>query len=74
MSTNLYARLIALLPQRPLLVGTVTDVVDGVAVIEMPGGGVDSARGLVAVGQRVYFRDGIIEGPAPELPLELIEV
>lgn len=74
MSTNLYSRLIALLPQRPLLVGTVTGVIDGVAFIEMPGGGVETARGMAATGQRVYFRDGNIEGPAPNLPVEIIEV
>ena len=74
MSQNPYSRLIGLLPKRPLLVGTVLDYNNGVAVIEMPGGGLDSARGEATVGQRVYFRDGSIEGPAPLLPVELIEV
>ena len=74
MSQNPYARLIALLPKRPLLVGEVVDFSNGVAVIEMPGGGKDTARGTATVGQRVYFRDGQIEGPAPTLPVELIEV
>lgn len=74
MSQNPYNRLIALLPKRPLLVGTVLDFANGVAVIEMPGGGLDTARGEATVGQRVYFRDGSIEGPAPLLPVELIEV
>lgn len=74
MSQNPYARLIALLPKRPLLVGEVVDINNGVAVIEMPGGGLDTARGTATLGQRVYFRDGQIEGPAPTLPVELIEV
>lgn len=74
MSTNPYARLVALMPKRPLLVGTVESISDGVAVIEMPGGGKDTARGDATVGARVYFRDGLIEGPAPTLPVELIEV
>ena len=74
MSQNPYARLIALLPKRPLLVGEVVDFNNGVAVIEMPGGGLDTARGTATLGQRVYFRDGQIEGPAPTLPVELIEV
>ena len=74
MSQNPYARLIALLPKRPLLVGEVVDINNGVAVIKMPGGGKDTARGTATVGQRVYFRDGQIEGPAPTLPVELIEV
>lgn len=74
MSQNPYARLIALLPKRPLLVGEVVDFNNGVAVIQMPGGGLDTARGTATLGQRVYFRDGQIEGPAPTLPVELIEV
>ncbi len=74
MSQNPYARLVALLPKRPLLVGEVVDINNGVAVIEMPGGGLDTARGTATLGQRVYFRDGQIEGPAPTLPVELIEV
>jgi hypothetical protein len=72
--TNPYARLLALLPTRPLLVGEVIDVVGGVATIEMPGGGRDFARGEAVVGQRVFFRDGNIEGAAPVLPVELISV
>lgn len=74
MSTNPYNRLIALLPKRPLLVGTVQSISNGVAKIAMPGGGYESARGSASVGQRVYFRDGNIEGQAPVLPVELIEV
>lgn len=74
MRQNPYARLIALLPKRPLLVGEVVDFNNGVAVIQMPGGGLDTARGTATLGQRVYFRDGQIEGPAPTLPVELIEV
>ena len=74
MSQNPYARLIALLPKRPMLVGEVVDFNNGVAVIQIPGGGLDTARGTATLGQRVYFRDGQIEGPAPTLPVELIEV
>jgi hypothetical protein len=71
---NPYKRLLSLLPQYPVQVGTVVAVVNDVARIEMPGGGFDSARGEATVGQRVYFRDGNIEGVAPTLPVELIEV
>lgn len=74
MSMNPYTRLISLLPKRPLLVGVVLEVGNGVARIEMPGGGVELARGSATVGQRVYFRDGSIEGTAPTLPIEVIEV
>ena len=67
MYRNPYAALLGLLPQRPLLVGTVTDVANGVATVQMPGGGVEQARGAATVGQRVFIRDGAIEGLAPAL-------
>jgi hypothetical protein len=67
MSYNPYKRLIGLLPSRPLQVGDVVAVDGGVATIELPGGGLAQARGDVAVNDRVYFRDGVIEGPAPTL-------
>lgn len=74
MSSNPYAKLIALLPQNPLQVGTVASVTGGVATITLPGGGVAQARGTASVGARVFFKAGAIEGDAPALPIELIEV
>ncbi len=71
---NPYRLLRDLLPAAPLLVGDVTDYSDGVATIEEPGGGISQARGTVSIGDRVYFRDGVIEGPAPALTLEVIEI
>jgi len=38
-----------------------------VATITLPGGGKLQARGEATQGQRVFVRDGAIEGPAPEL-------
>lgn len=74
MLSNPFSKLAALFPSDPLLVGTVTAYADGVATIEMPGGGVMQARGVAAVDDRVFFRSGAIEGPAPGLPIEIIEV
>lgn len=74
MSTNPYKRLLGLLPGRPLQVGEVIDFENGVATIELAGGGTDQARGDVNVGDRVFFRDGVIEGPAPNLTYIEIEV
>lgn len=71
---NPYKMLLDLLPARPLQVGTVVAVAGGVATVEMPGGGRDQARGAATVGQRVYFRDGAIEGLAPALTFLEIEV
>lgn len=73
--TNAYRLLLNLLPARPLQVGTVTSVSSGVYSITLPGGGVATARGTdVSVGSKVFFRDNVIEGPAPNLPVENIEV
>lgn len=74
MSSNPYTKLLGLMPQRPLLVGDVLVVEDGVATIEMPGGGIMRARGLADVADRVFFRDGAIEGPAPTLDYVEIDV
>ena len=65
---NLFKQFLDLIPARPLEVGTVQDIISGgIANVELPGGGVLQARGDATVGQRVFVRDGLIEGPAPEL-------
>lgn len=64
---NLYKQFMDLQPPKPLLVGTVDYVVNGVATIALPGGGSLQARGQATAGQRVFVRDGAIEGPAPAL-------
>lgn len=71
---NPYKRLLALLPDRPLQVGDVIQFSDGVATVQLPGGGIESVRGEADVGDRVFFRDGVIEGPAPDLPIEIVEL
>lgn len=72
--SNLYRRFLDLLPQRPLQVGDVTQYEGGVATVTLLGGGVIRARGEAQVGDRVFVRDGVIEGQAPDLPVEAIEV
>lgn len=74
MPFNPYKQLLALLPDPPLQVGDVIAIEDGVATINMPGDITATARGDVPVGQRVFFRDGVIEGPAPDLDLEIIDL
>lgn len=71
---NPYKLLRDLLPDAPLLVGTVTAAGNGTATIQLPDGGTVQGRGSATVGQRVFVRDGVIEGPAPSLPVELIDV
>ncbi|MEP6587131.1 MAG: hypothetical protein ABJA84_00035 [Polaromonas sp.] len=71
---NPYTRLLGLLPSRPLQVGTVLSTADGTATLQLPGGGIATARGDATVGQSVFFRDGNIEGNAPSLAVEIIEI
>ncbi|QRQ89216.1 hypothetical protein JTE92_18430 [Cupriavidus oxalaticus] len=71
---NPYKVLRDLMPDPPLQVGTVVSITGSVASIQLPGGGVAQARGEAAVNDRVFFRDGVIEGPAPTLPIVLIDV
>ncbi len=74
MSINPFKLLRDLIPNPPLQVGTVTESYNGVCTVEMPGGVLTQARGDSTVGQRVFFRDDLIESTAPNLPIELIEV
>jgi hypothetical protein len=71
---NPFVELLSLIPTAPLQVGEVVAAADGVATIELPDGAQVQARGEAVIGDRVFFRDGVIEGPAPTLPVELIDV
>lgn len=71
---NPYKQLLSILPNTPLLTGSVIAVDGNVATVQLPGGGLSLARGEATVGQRVFFRDGAIEGIAPNLTVETIEV
>ena len=74
MSTNLWKRLKQLLPEPPLLIGTVTAVSTYGASVELPDGGVMTVRGDTTIGQKVFIRNGLIEGQAPALTTVLIEI
>lgn len=64
---NIYRQFMDLMPARPLEVGEVTAIGAGVVTVTLPGGGVLQARGDATVGQRVFLRDGVVEGVAPSL-------
>ena len=64
---NAYREFMALMPDQPLEVGEITSIAGGVAIITLPGGGVIQARGTATVGQRVFVRNGAIEGEASTL-------
>jgi hypothetical protein len=71
---NLYEQFRQLIPDPPLQVGTVVAVGSGVVTVAMPGGGLIKARGSASIGQNVFVRDDAVEGIAPALMLELIEI
>ena len=64
---NAYREFMALMPDQPLEVGELTAIAGGVATVTLPGGGVVQARGTATVGQRVFVRNGAIEGEASTL-------
>lgn len=71
---NLYEHFRQLIPDSPLQAGTVVGVGSGVVTVALPGGGQIRARGSAAIGQNVFVRDDAIEGVAPTLTLEIIEI
>ena len=73
---NLFHAFLALIPDPALQVGAVQSVSANVAMVVLPGGGLLKARGASAemVGRNVFVRDGVIEGLAPDLPTEIIEI
>jgi len=66
---NLFAEFKSLLQPGALTVATVLYAEDGSATCELPGGGRIRARGEAQAGSKVYVQDGVIQGPAPDLPL-----
>ena len=76
-STNLYLRLRALLPEAPVLSGTLTMAHDdGTATVTMPDGGSLRVRNpvLAAVSAPVYVQGDAIIDTAPDLPYVHIEI
>ncbi len=64
-----------LLPNTPRLIGTVAVVhSDGTVTLTLLDGGTLRVRGIAGVGQRIFVRDGKIEGEAPDLPEAHIEI
>ena len=71
---NIFKEFADIFPPAPLQAGTVTDTDGAVATVTLPGGGVLRARGAEALGTQVFVRDGVIEGAAPSLLIEVIEI
>lgn len=72
---NLWKQFADLLPDSPLLLGSVVSRnLDGSATIALLDGGTLRATGEASVGQRVLVRAGRIEEHAPDLPEIRIEI
>jgi hypothetical protein len=71
---NPYVAFKKLLPNPSVYAGTVQSVAGGVALIELPDGAIITGRGSATPGQVVFVRDGAIEGVAPALTVELIDL
>lgn len=73
---NLWKTFKGLLPTDPLLVGTVASHnADGTSTVTLPGGGVLVALGQdVDVGLLAFVQTGRVQGVAPALTTETIEI
>ena len=77
---NLYREFRALISDAPLQVGEVIQVDAsgaGMLTVQFPGGSLIRVRGhatAVAIGQKVFVRNDVLEATAPNLPLEIIEI
>ena len=78
MSTDIYRRLLNLLPTQPLQMGTVAAIYpDGSAQVTLLGGGGELRvlnPGNLAANTRVFVRGDSIIGTAPNLPYEEGEI
>ncbi|MHB9021292.1 MAG: hypothetical protein ACYC3A_05655 [Halothiobacillus sp.] len=72
--SNLWTQFSALIAAPPLLIGTVTAIrADGLSAVQLPDGRTILARGTgVPVSSNAYVRNGLIEGAAPTLPVDVI--
>jgi len=72
--SNPWKQLQSLIGGPPLQAGVVLSTDDGLALVELPGGGQVQARGAAEIGQTVFLRGDVIEGEAAELPIETIDI
>jgi len=71
---NLLTQLREVIGTPRLEVATVL-AVDGSAItVQLSGGGIQSVRGFATLGSKVYVRDGVVEGDAPDLTVYPIDI
>lgn len=67
--SNLYLQLREILAPGRVQIGKVVAVADGAVTVELPGAGRVRAKGQAAEGASVFVLEGVIQGPAPDLPV-----
>lgn len=73
---NLYQEFNALTIEQPLQIGTVTNISNGIATIQLPSGEEITARGASSnvPNTTVFVQGDVIQGTAPTLPISIIEI
>lgn len=66
---NLFLQLKELLSPGRVQIATVVYCANGSTIVELPGAGRVRVRGEAAVGAKVFIQDGVVQGPAPALPV-----
>ena len=65
--SNLYKRLLEIMPSEPIDKGVVVEIHSDGVTVELMSGALVRVRGEAVMGAHVFVRGGRIEGPAPEL-------
>lgn len=73
-STNVWTAFKEIMPSSPLLVGTVASVDGQTSLVTLIDGGVIRCRGVGAVSEKWYIRNGALESKAPSLTLSEIVI
>lgn len=67
--SNLYLQLREILAPGRVQIGEVVAYAEGIATVQLPGSGQIRAKGQATVGGHVFVQEGVIQGPAPDLPV-----
>lgn len=73
-TTNVWSAFKEIMPNAPLLVGTVASVDGETSLMTLIDGGVIRCRGVGAVSEKWYIRNGALESKAPSLTLSEIVI
>jgi hypothetical protein len=73
-SANVWTQFKDILPSSPLLVGTVASVSGETSLMTLIDGGVIRCRGVGAIDEKWYIRNGALESKAPSLAISEIVV